>query len=591
MEHLEAARLLGVQTRRYFEDVLPLAFEVAGATVDAFLLFLRLLVALIRPLVHAVLIIVNVLRPHVLHLTTYAWQLFAKQSSQTIALELSATASVLLLFYVERKFGVWKNSVKKTRAFSRYVTKRYNRFVATLRRHSTLAATALPHFLFLAVAFLIETIFGSMLSPFVRANALLCMACLRPAVKTILLIYSVEVGPHEDALVLRDTDGTRRDVDENGYSSSATEQESRALTSTTDSLRKAALRLGHSELLSSALRRRASMVAREIENDGDNSNVQNRDVSGDDDSGQLSPVTPRSTSRDVGVVKTSRTHRSGAGNGSAARTLPATGLQRANRGRARPSPLDVDGPAGRQRDEIAMLQFWVVCGLVLATRSLAWYLFPAVLHSLLYKLDVFLMYFFAWMQISLTKGSALVYQSLAAVAGKSARKGSKIRTESKQRQQLGILLRLAVAAGVISEQRADEFETSLAESGLALIGLAFFITPRLITFIGTLLIGRLVPSYLSASTLQLTSGAAASRRNWLTYWAVYSVVDAVFEFASPYLNWVPLWYHTKMAIILWLQLPYYRGSAFVLDRFLMRVGGIATTVTRQTVTPRKRKLL
>eukprot|EP00924_Labyrinthula_sp_SR-Ha-C_P009084 maker-scaffold_2-snap-gene-12.6-mRNA-1 protein AED:0.00 eAED:0.00 QI:0/0.5/0.33/0.66/1/1/3/82/836 len=47
---------------------------------------------------------------------------------------------------------------------------------------------------------------------------------------------------------------------------------------------------------------------------------------------------------------------------------------------------------------------------------------------------------------------------------------------------------------------------------------------------------------------------------WLEYWVVYTVLMFAYGILDQGLYWFPLWAQAKMLLILWLQLPYFRGS-------------------------------
>jgi len=47
---------------------------------------------------------------------------------------------------------------------------------------------------------------------------------------------------------------------------------------------------------------------------------------------------------------------------------------------------------------------------------------------------------------------------------------------------------------------------------------------------------------------------------WLIYWAVYGSFSIVEVFSDKLLSWFPLYYHAKLAFLIWLQLPASCGS-------------------------------
>lgn len=56
---------------------------------------------------------------------------------------------------------------------------------------------------------------------------------------------------------------------------------------------------------------------------------------------------------------------------------------------------------------------------------------------------------------------------------------------------------------MVTQDTADVVAHTLAESRVPLVGAVFLITPYVVTFAGTVVIGSLAPSYLTASALQV----------------------------------------------------------------------------------------
>lgn len=55
---------------------------------------------------------------------------------------------------------------------------------------------------------------------------------------------------------------------------------------------------------------------------------------------------------------------------------------------------------------------------------------------------------------------------------------------------------------------------------------------------------------------------------WLIYWAVYGSFSIVEVFSDKLLSWFPLYYHVKLAFLIWLQLPPSCGSRQLYARYL-----------------------
>mmetsp|Transcript_18262 Transcript_18262/g.22384 ORF Transcript_18262/g.22384 Transcript_18262/m.22384 type:complete len:318 (+) Transcript_18262:87-1040(+) len=56
------------------------------------------------------------------------------------------------------------------------------------------------------------------------------------------------------------------------------------------------------------------------------------------------------------------------------------------------------------------------------------------------------------------------------------------------------------------------------------------------------------------------AAAALHCTQWLEYWVVYTSFMFVHGLASVFLFWFPFWVQMQLLLILWLQLPYFRGS-------------------------------
>nr|CAD1818608.1 unnamed protein product [Ananas comosus var. bracteatus] len=58
------------------------------------------------------------------------------------------------------------------------------------------------------------------------------------------------------------------------------------------------------------------------------------------------------------------------------------------------------------------------------------------------------------------------------------------------------------------------------------------------------------------------------QEKWLLYWAAYGSFSLVEIFSDKLLSWFPFYYHTKLAFLVWLQLPSGNGSKHLYSRHL-----------------------
>lgn len=462
--------------------------------------------------------------------------------------------ALLVLILLERRFGLLHRVYVLTVGSYRSVKARYRLVLASLRSKSRTAALAFPHVLYVALAFAVHVTVGKFIAPFTQGAGMVLVACVRPAVRTVLLLYSVDVdyepmnevepvvnAEERPVLAIRQNEGTGERA------------------STMRRRRKADKRSSIDPM-----RARAASVAAEIENDGSEANASKQ---------------PRVRINETPEVRREKE------DGTLVLRTPEVAVNRKTRiARTGQDDSDVCGAM-----EVKVLRFWIVFGLVWSARSLAWYCSPIVLRHMLAGLDTALFYFFVWAQLGMTRGSNVLYSLIAKIARKRWHLEEKPKKGEDRMEQVGLLIRLAVMAKLVSAERAPDMTSTVTESGLALVGVVFLITPRVATFLGTLLIGLLVPCYLSTAALETRGGEGMVRHNWLSYWSVFSVTDATYAACAEMFGWLPLWYHVKMVIILWLQLPYYRGSVVVLDYVMEGVGSALSSVRKQVVTPRKRK--
>lgn len=528
-------------------EIVQLASDAARAFFDALSLIARLVLAILRPTL-------RYLGPKANRFARRSWTSFWSQPARAIALQAAGALVFGALLLLERRFGFFRGLLRFARRARRATSDRYRAVQAALGRQSRSAAALFPHMLFVGAAGVAEHFVVKGLSGGVRGGMLVVVGVVAPVVRTVRLLYAIDTSSLDsdvDTPIGRGGDSSRA-----GHSSRAGDA-SRAGDSSRSS--------GRPEGLSS-LRRRASNVASAIEHDG----VESPAV------GEGSPLTPpRSPSpRPLKRVQ----------------TLPATGLSRSSRPRT--AFTEADERAARRAKEAELLELWVCAALVGAGRSVLRFFCPALLLPMVARLDDALLYLFVWLQASWTKGCRPMFAVISAFLGlravfsprASARKAETSDTASKR---VGFALRMAVALNLLTQPRADELADCFAESGVALAGVLFFFTPGFLTFCGTIVVALLAPAYFSAGTLAIASGAAATRRNWLTYFSVFAVVETVWEVAGGYFAWFPLWWHLKMAVVLWLQLPYYRGAATVLHYGMHGATGAMNKVSKSRYTPRK----
>merc|ERR1719408_825918 len=75
------------------------------------------------------------------------------------------------------------------------------------------------------------------------------------------------------------------------------------------------------------------------------------------------------------------------------------------------------------------------------------------------------------------------------------------------------------------------------------------------------LAGFVYPAYKSFAALR--EPEAEANVQWLTYWVLYSLFSQVEYLLADVFFWLPLYYELKLALILWLHLPYFSGATWL----------------------------
>ncbi|KAJ1685545.1 hypothetical protein LUZ63_016935 [Rhynchospora breviuscula] len=89
----------------------------------------------------------------------------------------------------------------------------------------------------------------------------------------------------------------------------------------------------------------------------------------------------------------------------------------------------------------------------------------------------------------------------------------------------------------------------------------------------------LYPLYASIQAMETAS--KLDDEQWLAYWILYSFITLLEMVLESLIYWIPIWYDLKLLFVAWLVLPYFRGAAFVYDKFvreqLRKFNGTGTT--------------
>ena len=78
--------------------------------------------------------------------------------------------------------------------------------------------------------------------------------------------------------------------------------------------------------------------------------------------------------------------------------------------------------------------------------------------------------------------------------------------------------------------------------------------------------GLLFPAYSSYKAIKAASFQEYVR--WIMYWIVFSLFTVVEMFTDILFSWLPFYYLSKIVIVLWLAMPYTKGSTFVYRKII-----------------------
>lgn len=434
--------------------------------------------------------LIILLRPIFISSLASFWKRFIAQSWKSIAIQTALSFFFLALAVLEKRYGLFSRSYGAC-------NRKVKQWQDGLRKKSKTAANALPHILFLVIVGAFEYLTWGSIPPALRKVALFAVTRGIPA------FYSARILNHHFDLEKRQNlrDASNGDALEDVDSSSVA------------------------------------------------NGVANGSTTGSSSANGNANGYASSSSRSKNDTASSGS--SASSNGVRARrtmSLHSSALQSSTR-RPRTSFTDDDEDIVAVRKEKALLQYWALISISLAIRQVIHFFLPAMFGRLLFWVDPLVCYFALWLRSSASNGASIAFRAVSYLFGRKLEL-----KDSETKAKVGIILSLMVSIGVLSQNRADVVSTTLSESGVALSGVVFLITPQFVTFLGTVLIGWVAPSYLILSS----SRTAPQRRKWLAYFAVFSLADTAVEVMRRPFSWLPIFYHLKVVLILWLQL--YNGG-------------------------------
>ena len=278
-----------------------------------------------------------------------------------------------------------------------------------------------------------------------------------------------------------------------------------------------------------------------------------------------------------------------------------------------PKVLDTDDESAlEQIFELDDVLFWFKYWLMLA--------FPLVLEELPVTGHILAfmpmwpsvrMCYSMWLQSPGTRGAALAFNIAVPFVGTYWKRIELLSPSSKSTNFIGGLVLNQLPVG---ERIKNYFaEIVEADGSLVFTTLPFFFMPSFLASIGFVMVGLIKPMYSGiVSVLSVEAAAIEAKKrlsekdevdltrfppreskmvrrmfrdqqntpnltvasaslhctHWLEYWVVYTLFMFCIGLASSVLFWIPFWGQFQLGLVLWLQLPYFRGARRLFKRLL-----------------------
>lgn len=78
--------------------------------------------------------------------------------------------------------------------------------------------------------------------------------------------------------------------------------------------------------------------------------------------------------------------------------------------------------------------------------------------------------------------------------------------------------------------------------------------------------GLVYPAYNSYKAVKAADVRQYVR--WIMYWVVFAVFSTLESFGDIFISWLPFYYELKVGFVLWLALPYTKGSTYLYRKFV-----------------------
>ncbi|KAG7398602.1 hypothetical protein PHYBOEH_010757 [Phytophthora boehmeriae] len=207
----------------------------------------------------------------------------------------------------------------------------------------------------------------------------------------------------------------------------------------------------------------------------------------------------------------------------------------------------------------ACLKYWAIWSVAVCLVGMTTLFVPAFVVSIFTIPIHFCNIFLIWMHSPFTRGDIALYTMLSPLISPYANRihEREATTNPQTNETANFLVRMLVTLHVVPERHVY-FAKDLWSQGPALFGLMFLFTPGFVAYRGCSLLGFGFPAYVTIGVLS----EKRTRRYewWLAYFSVAVTVDYFITAIGGEIGWLPLFYHGKLLVMIWLQFPYFQGA-------------------------------
>ncbi|KUF95893.1 pectin lyase F [Phytophthora nicotianae] len=207
----------------------------------------------------------------------------------------------------------------------------------------------------------------------------------------------------------------------------------------------------------------------------------------------------------------------------------------------------------------ACLKYWVLWSLAVCVIGMVTLFLPAFVTSFFTVPLHFCNIFLIWMHSPFTRGDIALYTWLSPLVSPYANRihEREATVNPEAEEKTNFLIRILVSLRVVPERHVY-LAKDLWSQGPALFGLIFMFTPGFVASRGCSLMGFGFPAYVTIGVL----GEKRTRRYewWIAYFSVAVTVDYLITAIGREIGWLPLFYHAKLLVMMWLQFPYFQGA-------------------------------